>query len=90
MQSVPFGHSLDSVPEDEVVVCVQTFERSCPFPIRYLNVVNLERFLVKFRFEVSGCSASDTAKVKINAIPAFVLTKMASVQTIGSTSEEQM
>ena len=62
VQSVPFGHSLNSVPEAEVVVCVQTFERSCPFPIRYLNVVNLERFFVKFRFEVSGCSAPDTAK----------------------------
>ena len=62
VQSVPFCHSLNSVPEAEVVVCVQTFERSCPFPIRYLNVVNLERFLVKFRFEISGCSASDTAK----------------------------
>ena len=39
VQSAAFVHSLNRVPEDEVVLRVQKFERSCLCPTRYLNIV---------------------------------------------------
>ena len=89
-----FVFSLSSLPEDEVVLRVQKFERGCLCPTRYLNIRNLGcfRLFVKFRLEGPGCSAYGIAKTKVNAITfrsLVVTTKISRLEPTGSTSEER-
>ena len=86
--------SLNSVPEDEVVLRVQKYERNCPYPKRYLvseyyESRNRRMFFSDFLLEGSWVFSFWHSEMKANTTPTVAPTRMVRVVPTGSTSEEQ-
>ena len=86
--------SLNSVPEDEVELRVQKYERNCPCPMRYLvseycESWNLRMFFSDFLLGGSWVFSFWHSEMKANTTPTVAPTRMVRVVPTGSTSEEQ-